>query len=242
VLVLLSLASAGALAGTPLKVDLDKARVDLAARKLEVRMNHAPGHVEVKIFGATGSAPLVDHDQDFSGHAAGEVLTVSWPDPGTDVGRIDVRAFDAEGLWVGLALIPWSVYIPHEEVNFATDSAVVTASEAPKLEASLKLITEALATHRELGPIKLFIAGHTDTVGDPGYNLKLSQRRAQSIASWFRKRGLKIPLFFDGSGEQGLAVATPDETDEPRNRRVDYILGVEEPARPGFRAVWKRIP
>jgi outer membrane protein OmpA-like peptidoglycan-associated protein len=75
--------------------------------------------------------------------------------------------------------------------------------------------------------------------------VKLSQRRAQAIAAWFRKRGLRIPIAFEGFGEHALAVATADDTDEPRNRRVDYILSVEEPqlkASGAFRPAWKRIP
>ena len=126
-------------------------------------------------------------------------------------------------------------------MNFATDSTVITAEEAPKLEASLKLIHQALDKHRAVGAIKLFIVGHTDTVGNAVYNLKLSQGRAQSIASWFRKHGLRIPIYFEGLGEQSLQVATPDETDERRNRRVEYILGVESPPLKavGFRPTWK---
>jgi len=38
-------------------------------------------------------------------------------------------------------------------------------------------------------------------------------------------------------------VATPDNTDEPRNRRVDYILSVEDPTLKAteFQPVWKLI-
>ena len=243
-LLLVTALAPAARAGSPLLIEVDKVRVDLAAHKLEVRMNHTAGHVELKIFGPTGDAPLVDRDEDFKGTPPGEALVVTWPDPGGEVARIDVRAYDASGAYVGVALTPWFVSIPHEEVNFATDSATITADEAPKLDASLKLITDALAKYHDLGPIKLFIAGHTDTVGAPAYNLKLSQRRAQSIAAWFRKHGLKVPIFYEGFGEQALRVATPDETDEIRNRRVDYILGVDEPAlkAAGFRPAWKRAP
>jgi outer membrane protein OmpA-like peptidoglycan-associated protein len=238
---LLALALAAA-AGTPLRIEVDRARVDLPGHKLEVRMNHRAGRVELKVFGPTGEAPLVDRSEDFAGRPAGEPLVVTWPDPGGEVARLDLRAYDADGYYVGVALIPWSVTIPHEEVNFATDSATITAAESPKLEGSLKLISDALARHHNLGPIKLFIAGHTDTVGAPAYNLRLSQRRAQAIAGWFRKHGLRLPIFYEGFGEQSLLVATPDETDEVRNRRVDYILAVEEPALKGARAAWKGVP
>jgi outer membrane protein OmpA-like peptidoglycan-associated protein len=239
--VALALAAA---AGSPLRIEVDKARVDLAGRKLEVKMNHPAGRVELKVFGPTGNAPLVEAEQDFSGRPPGEPLVVSWPDPRGEVARIDLRAYDRDGLWVGVALIPWSVTIPHEEVNFATDSAAITPVEAPKLEGSLKLISEAVAKHHNLGPIKLFIAGHTDTVGAASYNLRLSQRRAQAIAGWFRNHGLRLPIYYEGFGEQALLVATPDETDELRNRRVDYILAIDEPplASQSFHPVWKSIP
>jgi outer membrane protein OmpA-like peptidoglycan-associated protein len=241
---LLALVMAAAAAASPLRIEVDRARVDLAARKLEVRMNHPAAKVELKVFSPTGTAPLVDITQDFSGQPAGAPLVVTWPDPGGEVGKVDVRAYDTAGYYVGVALIPWSVTIPHQEVNFATDSAVITAEEAPKLEGSVKLIGEALARHRNLGPIKLFIAGHTDTVGASPYNLRLSQRRAQSIATWFRKHGLRLPIYYEGFGEQALLVATPDGTNEARNRRVDYILAVEEPTLKGqgFRPAWKAAP
>jgi outer membrane protein OmpA-like peptidoglycan-associated protein len=239
---LLGLALATALAAVPLKIEVDRSRVDLPGRKLEVRMNHPAGRVELKVYGPRGGAPLLETTQDFTGRPPGEPLVVTWPDPHGEVARLDLRAYDAGGYWVGMALVRW--FIPHEEVNFATDSAVITPAEAPKLEGSQKLIADALAKFHDLGPIKLFIAGHTDTVGATGYNLRLSQRRAQAIATWFRKRGLRLPIYFEGFGEQALLVSTPDETDERRNRRVDYILSFDEPAIKGesFRPVWKQVP
>lgn len=229
-----------------LEVAVDKARVDLGARKLEVRLSRPAGRIEVRVFASTGGAPLAEEVHDFSGRPAGEPLEVTWPAPGheAEIGRIDLRVSDEQGFFQGLSLYPWSVHIPHEEVAFATDSAAIAPSEAPKLDKSLGLIGAALARHKEIGPIKLFIAGHTDTVGNAAYNLKLSQRRAQAIAAWFRKRGLRLPIFFEGFGEHAPLVATPDERDEPRNRRVDYILAVEEPALKAthFRASWKRAP
>jgi outer membrane protein OmpA-like peptidoglycan-associated protein len=233
---------AGATA-TALKIQVDKSRVDLVNRKLELRMNHPAGHVQLKVYGTSGDSPLIETDQSFGGHPPNDLLTVSWPPPEAEVGRIEIRAYDADGFFVGVAIVPWSVLIPHEEVNFATDSAVITPGEATKLEASHKLIAAAIAKHRELGSIKLFIAGHTDTVGANAYNLKLSARRAQAIASWFRKQCLRLPIFYEGFGEQALLVATPDSTDEARNRRVDYILGVDEPTlkATAFRPAWKPL-
>jgi len=229
-------------AGTPLRVEIDKSRA-LSQRTVEIRMNKSPSHVEVKVFGPSGDVPLVEHEQQFRGHAPGETLTVTWPDPRADVGRIEVRSVDTEGGSYTWTMTPWFVSIPHEEVNFATDSTVVTPDEAPKLAASLKLINEALAKQKEQAGIKLFVVGHTDTVGNAAYNLKLSQGRAQSISTWFRKHGLRIAIYFEGLGEQSPQVQTPDETDERRNRRCEYILGLESPPlkAAGFRPAWKGI-
>ena len=228
-----------------LTVVLDKSRVDLANGRMEMQVSVPDGRVELKILSAADGATLVEHDQSFADHAASDPLIVKWtPSPkGAEVGRVDVRVSDASGAFRSYSLFPWSVYIPHEEVNFATDSAAIAASETPKLVASLGKIADALAKHKDLGPIKLYIAGHTDTVGAAPYNLALSRKRAQAIAGWFRKNGLRLPIAFEGYGEYALRVATPDNTDEPRNRRVDYILSVEDPVLKAtdFRPVWKSI-
>jgi hypothetical protein len=149
----------------------------------------------------------------------------------------------AGNVWVGQAMLACSRRAMRRSppARGSTPSSS-WAGAATSLDGSLKQITDAVRKHRELGAIKLFIAGHTDTVGATGYNLKLSQKRAQSIAGWFRSHGLRVPIFYEGFGEQALLVATPDETDEGRNRRVDYILSVEEPALKSatFHAAWKR--
>ena len=92
--------------------------------------------------------------------------------------------------------------------------------------------------------VKLFIAGHTDTVAGAKYNLNLSRERARAIAGWFKRRGLSIPIYAEGFGEYAPLVKTPDETEEPRNRRVDYILAVDIPAikvRRGYQGKWHQV-
>ena len=226
-------------------VVIDKGKIDLPRGRMEMLVSIPEGKVEVKIVSATDGATLVDHEQAFADHQTGLPLLVQWkPQPkDAEVGRVDVRVSDPTGAFRSYSLSPWSVYIPHEEVAFATDSAAIAVAEAPKLEASLAKIGDALGKHKELAGIKLYIAGHTDTVGASKYNLALSLRRAQAIAGWFRKKGLAIPIAYEGFGEQALRVATPDNTDEPRNRRVDYILSVEDPVlrATDFRPAWKLL-
>jgi outer membrane protein OmpA-like peptidoglycan-associated protein len=228
-----------------LRVAVDKSRVDVVRGRMEIQVSAPEGTVQVKVVSASDGAILVDQEQSFTDHAPEAPLIVTWEPQAknAEVGRIDVRVSDVSGAFSSYSLFPWSVYIPHEEVAFATDSATIAVSETPKLVASLAKIADALAKHKDLGPIKLYLAGHTDTVGSTQYNLGLSRKRAQAIAAWFRKNDLRIPIAFEGFGEQALRVGTPDNTDEPRNRRVDYILSVEDPVLKAtdFHPVWKTV-
>lgn len=226
------------------QISIDKSQVDLVNHRLQLRMSLPAADIEIKVTADTGEV-LADERHDFTGTPAGAPITVTWTPsgPGT-AARIELRAHDVAGGFAGVAIVAWSVTIPHEEVVFKTDSAEIMESERPKLEASLQKINAALAQHKaEFGRPTLFVAGHTDTVGGDGHNLKLSQARAQSISRWFKSRGLRIPVAYEGFGESALAVKTADNVDEIRNRRVDYILSIEEPAltAPGFRPSWKRL-
>jgi outer membrane protein OmpA-like peptidoglycan-associated protein len=230
-------------AKAPLQVEVDKSKVDLKEHHLELRASRDLAKVTIKVTGDSG-AVLADESSDLGPQPAGTPLVVHWsPSSEEPVVRIEVFAYDTDGYWRGIAIVPWSVFVPHEEVNFRTDSYQIDDPEKPKLEASFVKVTEALAKHPEIR-VTLFIAGHTDTVGDASYNLRLSRQRAQSIARWFRQRGLKIPIAFEGFGESALLVKTADEVDEPRNRRVDYILSVDEPVfkTSGIRPNWARVP
>jgi outer membrane protein OmpA-like peptidoglycan-associated protein len=94
--------------------------------------------------------------------------------------------------------------------------------------------------------MKLYIAGHTDTVGDSPKNRKLALDRAVAIARYFKKQGIAIPIAVAGFGEDVLKVKTADNTDERGNRRADYVLGPAAGAPPfkgpylKTRADWKQ--
>ncbi|NUQ78780.1 MAG: OmpA family protein [Polyangiaceae bacterium] len=213
-------------------MSVDRSKVDLEGRRLEVKLSRPACKVVLKVIGESGNV-LANVIQPFDGSPPGTALMVNWtPSSAEAVSRIEVWGHDTSGYYVGVAITPWNVKIPHEEVNFETNSDAIRQSEVPKLEASLQKVKEALSKHKELGNISLFIAGHTDSVGSAEHNLGLSRRRARAIAAWFRGQGLKISIAYEGLGEASLLVKTADEVDEPRNRRVDYILAIEPPRLP----------
>jgi outer membrane protein OmpA-like peptidoglycan-associated protein len=74
------------------------------------------------------------------------------------------------------------------------------------------------------------VSGYTDTSGSPQSNLAVSQKRARSIADALAHEGVSAArLSSQGFGETHLRVATGDNKDEPRNRRIEILIN----ARPG---------
>jgi len=224
-------------AGKHVKVTVDRAKVNLAGHTLEVSLSRPAEKVHLKVLGESG-AVLAERDISFGGAPAGTPLTCSWtPSTSEAVARIEVIGFATDGYWAGVAITPWTAEIPHEEVSFTTDSDVIRASEVPKLEASLRAIAAVVAKHSELGG-RLYIVGHTDTVGSAEHNFDLSRRRARSIGSWFKQHGARVAVAYEGFGEAALRVRTADEVDEPRNRRVDYVVAAEPPSLPHASLAW----
>jgi outer membrane protein OmpA-like peptidoglycan-associated protein len=226
-----------------LEVTIDKSSVDLENHRLELRMSRPAGHVRIQVFDASGST-LAEHDIDFRGRPANERLVVRWkPKSDEPVAKIEVYAYDVDDNYKGIAIVPWSLAIPHEDVTFETNSATIRSAEETKLKQSLEEIQQAFDKHKDLGNVTLFIAGHTDTRGSAEHNRELSRRRARAIAQWFRSHGYKTPIAYEGFGEHVPKVKTADEVDEPRNRRVDYVLSVEPPRlkSTATAAAWKRI-
>jgi len=230
--------------GSVFRVEVDKSHA-LDEHWMGVKMSRSPGKVRLTVL-TEDAVIIADEEKDFTGRSPGESLIMRWQQTKEQpVGEIHLHLEDREGHYIEQQYSAWFVPIPHEEVNFRTDSSDVDASEIPKLDAAFVKVQEVLSKDkaREHKNLTLYVAGHTDTVGNSAYNLKLSQARAQSLARWFRQKGVRIPIAFEGFGETALRVSTPDQTDEPRNRRADYILADDPPPlnAVGFKPAWKRV-
>ncbi len=102
-------------------------------------------------------------------------------------------------------------------IQFATGSAELT----PQAIHALDQLGQALSTPT-LAAYHFRIEGHTDTVGSPDQNKSLSERRAEAVVGYLTSK-YQIDasrLQAIGMGEDGLAVSTPNNTPEARNRRV----------------------
>jgi iron complex outermembrane receptor protein len=80
---------------------------------------------------------------------------------------------------------------------------------------------------KNAGPAKvtqLTVTGHTDTVGSDAYNLRLSRRRAESVAAELERQGIPASeIEIVAKGKKDLLVPTADGVREPQNRRVQIV-------------------
>ena len=71
---------------------------------------------------------------------------------------------------------------------------------------------------------RLTVTGHTDTVGSDAYNMRLSRRRAESVAARLEKDGIQSSeIEIVAKGKRDLLVPTADGVREPQNRRVQIV-------------------
>ena len=102
-------------------------------------------------------------------------------------------------------------------IGFDFDSARLTAVSMRDLDR----VAEALADRRMVG-VPVTLEGHTDATGDSGYNLALSQRRADAVVDYLVRRGVaRHRLRPVGYGEDRLLPAHAPDAD--RQRRVEIV-------------------
>lgn len=211
----------------PIQLQINKDNVDLAKGALILSTNVALEKVDIEVYGKGGD---VIHNSTQKIDAMRGDLTINWTPTAGEVGSVKITATDIAGFWSAVVLEPFFVDIPHKEVEFETGKAEWDEAETPKLTETLERIVAELKKHKRKGlTLQLYIAGYTDTVGSASSNMSLSRARAKSIAKWFRKAGLRIPIYYQGFGETAQAVKTADNVDEKRNRRAVYLLGNTRP-------------
>ncbi len=101
---------------------------------------------------------------------------------------------------------------------FETGGSELTAESKALLQ---RIVQSALARPS----VDMSVIGHSDTQGAADANAALALRRATAIAEQLRGLGLgDTTMAIESHGEHNLLVPTPDETAEPRNRRVEVTL------------------
>ena len=111
----------------------------------------------------------------------------------------------------------WSLGLP-ERLLFDFNKADIKPEHGQKINRLAKQLNK-YDLH------KLKIVGHTDDIGHPEYNQKLSEERAQSVASIFVQQGFKQnDLTVLGRGSSQPFVPNTSDENRANNRRVAVII------------------
>jgi OOP family OmpA-OmpF porin len=108
--------------------------------------------------------------------------------------------------------IPQDVVL--QGVNFETNSANLTADSKPVLDK----VADGLKEHHRL---TIEVQGHTDSTGSAAYNLKLSDRRANSVVDYLVSQGVpRAQLSAKGYGQTQPIASNATAEGRAKNRRV----------------------
>jgi outer membrane protein OmpA-like peptidoglycan-associated protein len=92
----------------------------------------------------------------------------------------------------------------------------------PEARTQLAGVLQAL---KEQPSLQVQIVGHTDGIGSDAYNMKLSQRRAESVADYLIKNGSrKEYLQVDWKGKRDPIASNATAAGRAENRRVEITL------------------
>jgi OOP family OmpA-OmpF porin len=103
-------------------------------------------------------------------------------------------------------------------VNFKYDSAELTEGAKAILDGAASQLA-AMPDKREIE-----VAGFASDEGKPGkkaYNLRLSQRRSESVARYLKAQGVTNKLYAKGYGVEYPVVSNATEEGRIKNRRVE---------------------
>jgi outer membrane protein OmpA-like peptidoglycan-associated protein len=103
-------------------------------------------------------------------------------------------------------------------ILFDFDSAAIRQDA----ERALEDVRQVIASYSGR-PVR--VEGHTDSVAGDEYNLKLSERRAGSVAQWLVERGIeKARVATAGLGEAKPVASNESSEGRQKNRRVEIII------------------
>ena len=110
----------------------------------------------------------------------------------------------------------------HSRLGFAFESAALSPGAASALDSLADVFGAALA---EDPGLRLVVAGHTDSVGERAYNVRLSDARANAVLDYLASRGIPADaLVASGYGEARPIADNGTAAGRAANRRVELTI------------------
>jgi len=90
---------------------------------------------------------------------------------------------------------------------------------------SFPLLNEVAQALKDNPTIKVEIGGHTDSVGNDKFNLKLSDKRAASVKAYLEKQGIDTGRMTSKGYGENVPIADNRTADgRSQNRRVEFVI------------------
>ncbi len=90
---------------------------------------------------------------------------------------------------------------------------------------SKTLIPKIVAEAADRQAVDISVIGHTDTVSTAELNERLAHQRAEKIIELLEDKGIHMhAITLESHSERNLLIPKPDNTYEPRNRRVEVLI------------------
>jgi outer membrane protein OmpA-like peptidoglycan-associated protein len=105
-----------------------------------------------------------------------------------------------------------------QNVFFYQSTSKLIETSYPELEYMLEFL-------KQNPSVKIELQGHTDNVGDPDKNLKLSDDRVHVVKDYFVNHGIASTRIHT-KAFGGMAPVAPNNTEENKrkNRRVEFVV------------------
>lgn len=109
-----------------------------------------------------------------------------------------------------------------EKVNYTSRNIFFDYKSDVLLQSSFAPLNELAKILAENADLNLLIEGHTDNIGNPAYNLSLSQKRADAVKKYLIGRGIDSSrLRAVGLGQEKPIAENKTKEGQARNRRVE---------------------
>ena len=158
----------------------------------------------------------------------------------SDTGQTVNADYGAHMFMVGLR---WSFGAPAKPMPPATPVAAPQPAPPPKAQVPSRYLVFFEFDHADLTPegrqvvqqaataaktnnvVRIEATGHADRAGSDAYNMRLSQRRADTVKAELIRDGVRASdIVVFAKGEREPRVPTPDGVREPQNRRVEIVF------------------
>jgi len=194
------------------------------------------------VLGATGCASMNRTEEGAAiGAAAGGILGGIIDDNtargaiigavvGGSAGAIIGRQMDQQAAELEKELADAEIERIGEGIRVTFDSGILFAFDSSELQGMARANLDDLSRSlHEYPNTDVLIVGHTDSSGSDSYNQSLSERRADSAASYLAQGGVaRSRIRAEGRGEHEPRASNEDEMGRQTNRRVEVAIFASE--------------